>query len=161
VNLVGASTIASAAVKHYCESLFLAARLPDEVGTVVDIGSGAGFPGFPLAVMCPNVQVVLIESDKRKAAFLRESCGLPNLQVATIRMENYKGACDAVITRAVDPHQVRVWAAGHAKCLGFIGSMRDILTLSKDAAFATRSAAAFPWAPRNGSFWGTFHVKPH
>lgn len=160
VNLVGASTLATAALRHYCESAFLAAGLPDGVRSVVDIGSGAGFPGFPLAVMCPQVSVVLVESDKRKAAFLRESCGVPNVEVANVRMESFGRPCDAVISRAVEPKGILAWAAARAIHLGFVGSLNDILALADEAVFTNRSVTAFPWQPRSGSFWGTFHVKP-
>src|SRR5580704_16335876 len=55
---------------HYCESLFVSTVLPSGPLRVCDIGSGAGFPGIPLAVFRPDLQVVLIESDQRKAVFL-------------------------------------------------------------------------------------------
>lgn len=159
MNLVGTSTLGIASLKHYGESLFLAAGLPKGVQSVVDVGSGAGFPGLPLAVMHPKVRVVLLESDKRKAAFLRESCGLGNVQVANCRMEDWAHSCDAVITRAVDPRGVLSWATRHMLHFGFIGSMGDILPLSQASDFLMREVAPFPWLPKGGVFWGTFHVK--
>src|SRR5271166_6154539 len=62
-------------IRHYCESLFFATHLPvtsAEV-TVADLGSGAGFPGVPLAILQRAWRVTLLESNQRKAVFLRES----------------------------------------------------------------------------------------
>lgn len=159
VNLVSASTLDAAATKHYAESLFLAAGLPEGIRTVVDVGSGAGFPGFPLAVMCPGVKVVLIESDKRKAAFLRESCGLANLSVANVRMEDWAGTCDATITRAVDPKTVLSWARQRAQHFGCVASMTDIALLAEDQVIVDKKATPFPWLAKSGILWTTFHVK--
>ncbi len=159
VNLVSASTLDAAPMKHYAESLFLAAGLPEGVRLVVDVGSGAGFPGFPLAVMCPGVKVVLLESDKRKAAFLRESCGLGNLKVANVRMEDWAGTCDATITRAVDPTSVLSWARQRAQHFGCVGSMTDIAFLAEDQDIGDRRTTPFPWLARSGTLWATFHVK--
>src|SRR5271166_4126763 len=57
-------------IRHYCESLFLAAHLPKDTSTIADLGSGAGFPGVPLAVVRSDCRVSLIESVHRKAVFL-------------------------------------------------------------------------------------------
>jgi 16S rRNA (guanine527-N7)-methyltransferase len=63
----------TAVVRHYCESLYLAIHLPPGGHRIVDLGSGAGFPGFPIAVARPECSVVLVESHQRKAAFLKEA----------------------------------------------------------------------------------------
>ena len=57
--------------RHFGESLFLGARV-GTCETLLDFGSGAGFPGVPVQLMWPDVQVTLAESQGRKAAFLRE-----------------------------------------------------------------------------------------
>jgi 16S rRNA (guanine(527)-N(7))-methyltransferase RsmG len=159
VNLVGASTLGDAAVKHYGESLFLAVGLPEGVHSVVDVGSGAGFPGFALAVMYPGLSVVLMESDKRKAAFLRESCQLPNLRVLSERMEGHTGSFDAVVSRAVDPRVVLAWAQERASHFGFVGATDDIRLLSEAAPFHVQSQTALPWRPSSSVLWGSFHVE--
>jgi 16S rRNA (guanine(527)-N(7))-methyltransferase RsmG len=159
VNLVGASTLGDAAVKHYGESLFLAAGLPEGVHSVVDVGSGAGFPGFPLAVMYPGLSVLLLESDKRKAAFLRESCELSNLRVLNARMEGHMGSFDAVVSRAVDPRVVVAWARKRASLFGFVGATDDTRLLSESVPFLIQSQTALPWRPSSSVFWGAFHVK--
>ena len=75
--------------RHYCESLFLARELALSPGTtVVDVGSGAGFPGVPLAVVYPECQVTLVESHARKSVFLREATrDIPNVSVLNSRIE--------------------------------------------------------------------------
>jgi 16S rRNA (guanine527-N7)-methyltransferase len=92
---------------HYCESLFLASRIPTGPSRVVDIGSGAGFPGFPLAVCRPDLRVTLMESHRRKAVFLSQACqGIGNIAVSPTRAEQCKERYDWVVSRAVAPSEV-------------------------------------------------------
>jgi 16S rRNA (guanine527-N7)-methyltransferase len=71
INLVGPATLADPWRRHVLDSAQLLAHLPAGAGSLVDLGSGAGFPGLVLAILgVPNV--TLIESDRRKAQFLRE-----------------------------------------------------------------------------------------
>ncbi len=58
--------------RHFGESLFVARYLPDGAGTLLDVGSGAGFPGLPIALARPDWKVTLAESQGKKAAFLME-----------------------------------------------------------------------------------------
>jgi 16S rRNA (guanine527-N7)-methyltransferase len=102
VNLTAIRNREEAIERHYCESLFLGARLPAGRLSIADVGSGAGFPGFPVAVLRPDCMVTLIESHQRKAVFLREaSRGLPNVRVLAKRAEDVKDGFDWVISRAV------------------------------------------------------------
>lgn len=159
VNLVGASTVANAAERHYAESLFLAAMMPEGVRSVLDCGSGAGFPGFPVAVLHPEVQVTLLESDKRKAAFLRESCHFNNVRVRVERLEQLEERPDVVITRAVDPRVVMAWGREHATWFGFIGSTADVDTLSMEPVVDSMFKTNLPWQSQSSVLWTTFHVK--
>ena len=93
--------------RHFGESFFVAkyvlAHKP--VGTAIDLGSGAGFPGVPFALLAPEVQVTLIESQQKKATFLRElvhSLELKNVKVFSDRAQSYAGAADLVMLRAVE-----------------------------------------------------------
>lgn len=71
INLVAKSTMAGAEQRHMADSAQLIAYIPDPSARLVDLGSGGGFPGLVLAILgCSDVH--LIESDARKAAFLRE-----------------------------------------------------------------------------------------
>jgi len=88
--------------RNYGESLFLGRHLPPGALSICDIGSGAGFPGFPVAILRPDCQVTLIESHQRKAVFLKEaSRGIPNIRVLAKRAEDVQERFDWAISRAV------------------------------------------------------------
>jgi 16S rRNA G527 N7-methylase RsmG len=100
LNLTRIDSLEEAVERHYCESLFLAARL--DGGRIADIGSGAGFPGFVVAVARPDCSVTLIESHQRKAVFLREaSRNHANIRVVAKRAEEVEGPFDCLVSRAV------------------------------------------------------------
>src|ERR1019366_10599108 len=102
LNLTSIKRMDEAVERHYCESLFLGTHLPQGGLRIADIGSGAGFPGFPVAVLRPDCSVTLIESHQRKAVFLREaSRTLPNVRVLAKRAEGVDERFDCVISRAV------------------------------------------------------------
>jgi 16S rRNA (guanine(527)-N(7))-methyltransferase RsmG len=102
LNLTRVDDLEEAAERHYCESLFLAAHLPAGELRIADVGSGAGFPGFPVAIARPDCQVTLIESHQRKAVFLREATrGLANVRVLGVRAEAVQETFDHGISRAV------------------------------------------------------------
>ena len=92
--------------RHFGESFFAASRLlGDTTETVVDLGSGAGFPGLPMAILAPDVQITLLESNAKKAAFLNEvahALRLSNLKTVRQRGEEYAGRADLVAMRAVE-----------------------------------------------------------
>jgi 16S rRNA (guanine527-N7)-methyltransferase len=103
MNLTTVTAVPDAAVRHYCESIFLAKHLTS--GSVVDIGSGAGFPGIPAAIVRGDCQIYLVESNQRKAVFLKEaSRGLANVSVLPVRAQAITDRIyDWLIARAVDP----------------------------------------------------------
>lgn len=102
LNLTKVTDLAEAVGRHYMESLFLGAHLPAQSLKIADIGSGAGFPGFPVAVLRQDCEVTLIESHQRKAVFLKEaSRGVSNVRVLAKRAEEVEGVCDWVVSRAV------------------------------------------------------------
>jgi 16S rRNA (guanine527-N7)-methyltransferase len=89
LNLTRIEDLAEAVTRHYCESLFLADRLPPGTWSILDFGSGAGFPGIPIAVRRPDCRLTLAESHVRKSVFLREATrDLPNVTVSTRRAED-------------------------------------------------------------------------
>ena len=112
VNLTAVRDPEEIVTRHFGESFFAAQllfppgsqRTGDE-GTAIDLGSGAGFPGLPLAMFASTVQVTLIESNHKKAAFLNEvifALGLKNAKVFSQRAEVYPGTADLVTMRAVE-----------------------------------------------------------
>lgn len=102
LNLTSIDNLEEAVERHYCESLFLGAHLPAGQLRMADVGSGAGFPGFPVAVLRPDCSVTLIESHQRKAVFLRETTRKSlNVRVLPRRAEDVREEFDWVISRAV------------------------------------------------------------
>lgn len=92
---------------HYCESLYVGQALPAGSFCICDIGSGAGFPGIPIAILRPECQVTLVESHQRKAVFLREATrDLPNVTVFSGRSQDLKKSFEWVVSRAVTPGEV-------------------------------------------------------
>src|SRR5436305_10517100 len=76
--------------RHFCECIFAGSSVPMERGRLADAGTGAGFPGLPLKIMRPGLQVFLIESSIKKATFLAEvirELGLKEAQVLVRRYE--------------------------------------------------------------------------
>lgn len=102
LNLTRIGDLAEVVERHYCESLFLAAHLPLGALSIGDIGSGAGFPGLPVAVLRPDCWVALIESHQRKSVFLKEATrSMTNVVVVAKRAEEVHQKFDRVISRAV------------------------------------------------------------
>jgi 16S rRNA (guanine(527)-N(7))-methyltransferase RsmG len=148
LNLTTVLGLEEAVERHYCESLFLASRLPAGPLSIADIGSGPGFPGFPVAVLRPECTVTLVESHQRKAVFLREaSRSVRNVRVLAKRAEDVSEAFDWVISRAV--------------------SYRDLATnlkrLACNAALLTGaeeppSKLEFQWEPAVTLPWGDTRI---
>ena len=85
---------------HYAESIF-GARLIENERTVLDIGSGAGFPAIPLAIMRPDLEVTALEANQKKSLFLKEAkddLGLTNLRIATARLEEFDWTAYQLLT---------------------------------------------------------------
>ena len=102
LNLTSVSKPTEIVERHYCESLFAGAHLPAGALSIVDIGSGPGFPGLPIAVLRPDCRVALVESHQRKAVFLKEATrSLPNVRVLAVRAESLAETFDWVVSRAV------------------------------------------------------------
>jgi 16S rRNA (guanine527-N7)-methyltransferase len=93
--------------RHFGESLFAARHVPVETQTLLDFGSGAGFPGLPIALLHTKLDVTLAESQNKKSTFLREvirTLELRNVEVWPNRVESMPPArqFQVVALRAVD-----------------------------------------------------------
>ena len=102
--------------KHVLDSLTVLPHLRGD--RIADVGSGAGFPGIPLAVLSPARHYTLIDSTGKKCRFLehvRDELGLANVEVVQARAEAHKPAAryDTVIARAVGPVADLVRYSGH------------------------------------------------
>lgn len=124
INLVGPATLNDPWRRHLLDSAQLIAHIPDETGVIYDLGSGAGLPGLILAILgCGGVH--LVESDQRKAQFLREVARKLdlNVDVHAARIETLPAkSADVVTARALAPLPRLLDLAGgllkpHAICL--------------------------------------------
>jgi 16S rRNA (guanine527-N7)-methyltransferase len=102
--------------KHLLDSLAMHPYLGD--GHLADLGAGAGLPGIPLAIAKPALRVTLVESNGKKARFLREAVrtlGLANARVAESRAEalDEPGAYDAITARALATLPLIIELGGH------------------------------------------------
>jgi len=137
INLTAVRQPEEIVTRHFGESLFAAQRLfpatmadnqppadqprPTTNNRVIDVGSGAGFPGIPIKIWAPQVHLTLIESNQKKAIFLKEvarALTLTNIDVVAARAENFSGQAEIVALRAVErfenvlPIAVRLVASG-------------------------------------------------
>lgn len=112
INLTSIDTPDECVTRHFGESLYLARRVELQ-GKLLDIGSGAGFPGLALKIAFPQLAVTLLEPVAKKRAFLKEvarACGMEAVEVRPERLENFQNRSfppgqqplfDAVTARAV------------------------------------------------------------
>jgi 16S rRNA (guanine527-N7)-methyltransferase len=108
VNLTAVRDPAEIRDRHFADSLEAVRHIPDEARSLVDIGSGAGFPGAVIALARPALEVTLVESVRKKASFLealRRDIPLPNVTVFAMRAEDWARCApalpDVAISRAV------------------------------------------------------------
>ena len=92
---------------HLLDSLSVLPLL-DNGRKAIDVGSGAGLPGIPLAIALPDVIWILLDSNARKTRFIRQAiahCGLKNVQVVQSRVQDYHApdALDFIVSRAYAP----------------------------------------------------------
>ncbi len=116
VNLTAIRDPAEAVDKHLLDSLAVLGQLRGLA--VADVGSGAGFPGLPLAIADPDRRFTLVESTMKKAKFLLHAAArldLPNVEVVPLRAESYRPPrpFDSVIARALGTLSEFVRVAGH------------------------------------------------
>jgi 16S rRNA (guanine527-N7)-methyltransferase len=144
-------------IRHYCESLFFTTHLPallDEV-SVLDLGSGAGFPGVPMAILKPVWRVTLVESAQRKAVFLRESSrDLGNVSVLAQRMEIVGEHSDWIVTRAVNPEEVIRNVPRLAPNVGLMLGEDDFSSIRNHSSIAWAKPVRLPWGDRRLCVYG-------
>ena len=163
INLTAVRDPESIVTRHFGESLFLARRLlsaPDLSGplttdhrplpTVLDIGSGAGFPALPMKIWAPHMSLTMIESNHKKAAFLREvsrTLTLTDINVIAERAETLVDRlppADLVTLRAVEKFETVVplatrFLAPHGRLAFLIGTSQ--------LKFLTALTPAISWLP--------------
>jgi len=152
MNLTAIRTLDEAVVRHYAESVFLAKQL-EHGSTVLDVGSGAGFPGFPMAIVRPEWTVTLVESNQRKATFLREaSRELPNVRLVAGRAEDLEGEWHWIVSRAVRPTDVVNVASRHGQGIALLISADDAARIPGPIRW--REPIRLPWGERRVALLG-------
>ncbi|MBE5914369.1 MAG: 16S rRNA (guanine(527)-N(7))-methyltransferase RsmG [Pseudobutyrivibrio ruminis] len=110
MNLTAITEFDEVIVKHFADSLSIGKVMPSNINTVCDLGTGAGFPGIPMAIAYPNIQFTLIDSLNKRIKFLQEvvdALGLKNVTLIHARAEEagrnklYREQFDLVVSRAV------------------------------------------------------------
>jgi 16S rRNA (guanine527-N7)-methyltransferase len=118
INLTAIRAPLEILYRHFCESMFAASAVPVEKGRLADVGSGGGFPGLPLKIIQPELQLFLIESNIKKATFLAEvirELGLADARVIVSRYQELGeevAPLDFVCSRALGEFQpFLAWAS--------------------------------------------------
>ena len=110
MNLTAITEFDEVIVKHFADSLSIGKVMPSNINTVCDLGTGAGFPGIPMAIAYPNIKFTLIVSLNKRIIFLQEvvdALGLKNVTLIHARAEEagrnklYREKFDLVVSRAV------------------------------------------------------------
>jgi 16S rRNA (guanine527-N7)-methyltransferase len=142
INLVGRATLDDLWRRHFLDSAQLAPLVPASARSLMDLGSGAGFPGLVLAILGVR-EVELVEADSRKSAFLREAARVAR---ATVTIHNQR-------IEAVPPHPIDVITARACAPLdrlldlaaSFIGPQTICLFLKGERAEEELTAAGKAW----------------
>jgi len=146
--------------RHFLESILCARALPPGIATLLDFGSGAGFPGIPIALIRPEIAVTLAESQNKKAAFLREAVRTLNLstKVHSARAEDLKQKFDCITLRAVDKMEAAIPAA--IQLLSPTGRLAVLTTQQEAPALMTLASqsAPFDWSPPQPLAQGTNRI---
>ncbi len=104
MNLTGIDDLHGVYLKHYYDSLTICELITDDIKTIADLGSGAGFPGIVLAIYYPDKKFSLIEPLTKRCKFLQavvDELGLENVEILNERAEDIKDKYDMLTSRAV------------------------------------------------------------
>ena len=124
INLTRVVEWKAAVTRHYGEAAILARAIGSGSPSIVDIGSGAGFPGIPLAILLPGSSVTLVEGDQRKGAFLKEaSRAIANCKVVVRRAADVDGTFGWLVSRAVKWEDLEEAASRLAKDVAVLGGV--------------------------------------
>ena len=105
INVISRKDIDQLMVNHVLHSLAIAKIYPlDQAKTILDVGTGGGFPGIPLAILYPQIEFTLVDSIGKKISVVQDIANkleLKNVTAVHSRVEKVKGKFDVVVTRAV------------------------------------------------------------
>lgn len=145
INLSAIRDVDSILSRHFVESIACARALPAGISSLLDFGSGAGFPGIPIALCRPEIAVTLAESQGKKAALLREAVRALKIAatVHSSRAEDIHAVFDCVTLRAVDKMDRAVQAAAHLVRPG--GWLALMTTAAALPALKASAGPQFSW----------------
>ena len=148
VNLTAIRDPLEILYRHFCESMVGSSLLPVENCRLADVGSGGGFPGIPLKIIRPDLQVFLVESNVKKATFLAEvvrELGFADTRVLVSRFEELGeevAPLDVVCSRALgDFANFLGWAASPR-----VGAMQALLWLGGRDIEEVRALPGWVWS---------------
>lgn len=132
--------------RHFLESIACARAFPAGISTLLDFGTGAGFPGIPIALCRPAIAVTLAESNGKKAAFLHEAVRTLGIsaKIHSGRAELLPDRFDCVILRAVDHMDQAVQSA--ARLVGDGGWLALMTTRSELPVLQEIAGSSFSWS---------------
>jgi 16S rRNA (guanine527-N7)-methyltransferase len=149
INLTAIENPAEILTRHFGESLFAASILKLEKSRLADVGTGPGFPGLPLRIVVPDLELTLIESNLKKCAFLVETCQrlkFSNVEIMKKRFEevvNLKQGFDFICSRALGEFPIFLpWALQALKSGGSI-----VLWLGTEESVRLVRRKEFTWQP--------------
>ena len=112
MNLTAITDPVGIAVKHFADSLSAVPLLPEKQGiAVIDVGSGAGFPGIPLAIVRPDIHLTLLDSLNKRLTFLNEVCREMGITATTVHARAEEGAQKPELREQFDVATARAVAA--------------------------------------------------
>lgn len=146
MNLTAVRDPEDIVLRHFVESIACAQLLPPGIASLLDFGSGAGFPGIPIALCRPEIRVALAESQTKKAAFLHEAVRTLKLNACVFsqRAEKLVEQFDCVTLRAVDRMEQAVAAA--SRLVKIEGGLAVMTTLRELPIVEASAASEFSWS---------------
>jgi 16S rRNA (guanine527-N7)-methyltransferase len=135
--------------RHFGECMYASKLLPVENCRLADVGTGAGFPGLALKIACPTIQLVLIESNKKKCAFLSEATralGFSDVEIRCERFEEIRAetmCADIIACRAVGEFkQLLHWSKDALAHRGHV-----VLWVGAEDSTRTSRTPGWSWRP--------------
>jgi 16S rRNA (guanine527-N7)-methyltransferase len=147
VNLTAIRDPLEILYRHFCESMYAAVAVPVEKGRLADVGSGGGFPGLPIKILRQEMELILVESNVKKATFLAEvirDLGLTDARVLVSRYEELGEEVtplDTVCSRAIGEFAPFLRWAGSAQ----IAARQAILWISGRDLDQVRQTLDWEW----------------